>query len=227
MRSRLLQASFTSALRARTLFGFITLVAVASRVPGVDRFLEYDRVRVMAGEIWRLATGHLSHWNVEHLAWDLGAFVLLSLIILSRRNLEARYVTVIGISAFAITTFQLVASPELALYRGLSGIDSALFMYLAANIVREAYEKGDRPEMIVSSICAIGFVAKIVAEASGSGPLFATGLGQDVSMTISAHVIGAIAGIGAVLVRYRSSSSRTGRHFLGIRPSSRGAALRS
>ena len=35
------------------------------------------RRALQAGEIWRLATCHLTHWNAEHLQWDLLMFVVL------------------------------------------------------------------------------------------------------------------------------------------------------
>jgi len=40
-------------------------------------FCEYNRSAIKSGEAWRIVTGHLVHWNLDHLVWDLGMFAVL------------------------------------------------------------------------------------------------------------------------------------------------------
>ncbi len=43
--------------------------------------LEFDRTAISAGQIWRLATGHFTHWNADHMAWDVMMFAVLGAMI--------------------------------------------------------------------------------------------------------------------------------------------------
>jgi membrane associated rhomboid family serine protease len=50
---------------------FGTLAVAVYLSPAATAVLEYDRAAVAAGEIWRLLTGHLTHWSFDHLFWDV------------------------------------------------------------------------------------------------------------------------------------------------------------
>src|SRR5689334_9624999 len=44
---------------------------------GVAEALQFDRARIASGELWRLVTCHWTHWDADHLAWDVATFVAL------------------------------------------------------------------------------------------------------------------------------------------------------
>lgn len=97
--------------------------------------LELDRAAVARGEVWRLVTGHWAHWTLDHLLWDSLAFLALAAFCEVRISRRRLLVTVLG-SALAVSAGVWLALPEIGRYRGLSGIDSALFVLLAVSLLR-------------------------------------------------------------------------------------------
>ena len=88
-----------------------------------------DRQAIQAGQAWRLLTGYLAHWSLDHLFWDVLMFVVLGCLVESRSRWR-----LIGLclgSALAISAVCPVVADDIPICRGLSGIDTALFTYLA------------------------------------------------------------------------------------------------
>jgi len=79
-------------------------------------------------------TGHFAHWSNEHLAWDLPVFFVLAWLCESagRRRFAAALVG----SSLLIPSGLWTLLPDLNTYRGLSGLDTALFTLLAASALR-------------------------------------------------------------------------------------------
>src|SRR5436305_12849720 len=87
--------------------------------------LAYDRARVAAGEVWRLLTGQLVHWTPRMAAIDVGMMLGIGIWLEvrgDRRLLIASLALGAGLTALAVHTL----SPDLLLYRGCSGVASAL-----------------------------------------------------------------------------------------------------
>ncbi|HET8796812.1 MAG TPA: rhomboid family intramembrane serine protease [Thermoanaerobaculia bacterium] len=154
------------------------------------------------GGAWRIVTGHLTHWTYEQLAWDAIAFLVLGMAC-ARRDLRAFHATLLA-SAIAIPIAVLVFASDIAAYRGLSGIDSALFGLLLV--------QARRSRLVIVS--AIAFVAKIAFEAWTGGAVFATHMGADVVTVPVAHLAGAMIGAlaGALREAGRAVSRRTLEH---------------
>jgi len=91
--------------------------------------LQYDRNAIMSGELWRLLTGHLVHFSLPHLGFDLLAFAV------AGWGIERRGYPLFGWllagSAFAISFAMFLWLPPLRVYGGLSGIVFAALFYLA------------------------------------------------------------------------------------------------
>jgi rhomboid family GlyGly-CTERM serine protease len=149
-------------------------------------WLELDRAAVARGEVWRLLTGHWTHWTLDHLLWDSLAFLALAVfceVRISRRRLLA---TVAG-SALAVSAGVWFVLPEIARYRGLSGIDSALFMLLAVTILRETRSP-------LAAVAVAAFLAKAAWEVSTGSTLFTEAAGSFVPVPL-AHLIGGAWGL--------------------------------
>ena len=154
----------------------LTLLLAGASLGG---FAQYDRNAILRGELWRLVTGHFSHWSPSHLGYDLAAFVILGAICEPRdRRLFA---AVMAATAAAVSLFLLAFRADVEMYRGLSAIDSALWMLAVFNL---------RPRLAVT--LASLFVAKVLIE-SRSGPLFVEGI----AALPVVHLIGAAVGIMA------------------------------
>ncbi|HEX7190285.1 MAG TPA: rhombosortase [Thermoanaerobaculia bacterium] len=142
-------------------------------------FAQYDRGAVLRGEVWRLVTGHFSHWSASHLGYDLFAFVILGAIC-ERRGRSLFAATVVA-TALAVSLFLLAFRADVDMYRGLSAIDSALWM-------GAVFDLGERRLPLAVALTAL-FLAKVLVE-SRSGALFVDGI----TVLPVVHLIGAAAG---------------------------------
>lgn len=194
-------------------FPLLTSALVAAAVaifllpPGVAAALQFDRAAVAHGEVWRLVTAHLTHFDASHLVWDVG--VLAALGWAGERQSGRATALALALAAVAITGAVWAWQPQFATYRGLSGLDCALYGLQAAHLLRQP---GRTPRLIgVGALAALG--AKCVIELSSGTTLFAQGNGYD--PVPLAHLIGGLAGVLApgldsrLRARARRRQSRT------------------
>ena len=162
--------------------------------PALTTALELDRAAVLQGQLWRLFTGHFTHFGSDHLKWDLiGLLVLGSLAESSQRR--QMVVTLLGAAAVigsAVVLFQ----PQFSHYRGLSGLDSALFGLVVARMIATGWREKHHLSWMIGGLALAGFGAKCVYELTTHSTYFATGMGY--SPVPLAHALGALAGCGVV-----------------------------
>jgi rhomboid family GlyGly-CTERM serine protease len=173
----------------------LSLAAIAACLPlvsGAATALQFDRPTLAAGEWWRGLTAHLVHFNASHLTWDLLMLVILGAWAeqFSRRGL----VLVLVVSAALISGAVWVFQPELATYRGLSGVDCALFGYVLAHALLRARQQRDRPMEVVTIAAGLLFVGKTFFEFASGQTVFAETHDAFVPVPL-AHLIGFGAGL--------------------------------
>jgi rhomboid family GlyGly-CTERM serine protease len=162
----------------------LAVAVVAIVIPGT---FEYDRAAILRGEVWRLVTGHLTHWSPDHLLWNVVAFVTLGFVCERRRGL---YGAVLLASALSVSLVLLIVCPEVTAYRGLSAVASALWFW-AAMIIAER-------RLTASFVLFALFFGKVLIELSTGTSIFASGF----TVLPSVHLIGAAAGFcGAYVER--------------------------
>jgi rhomboid family GlyGly-CTERM serine protease len=173
---------------------------------GWTGFLTYDRAAIADDELWRFVSGHLTHWNFDHLLWDVLAFVAAGAIIegRSRRALSAA----LGLSALAISTTLWVWQPELASYRGLSGVDSALFTCAAVLLLDEARQHGNRRFAGAIGLALLGFLAKIGYELATGATLFVDSAAAGFTPLPLVHAVGGATGAIAAWTSNRTIAWR-------------------
>src|SRR5262249_17256841 len=117
--------STSAARRAGGASLLLALAAVLVFISGrsVASALEVDRTAIFAGQWYRLLTCHFTHWNADHLFWDVSMFAALGFVC-EQRDRRAFLLTTLG-SALLVGLAVLVMCPEMNVYRGLSGMDSA------------------------------------------------------------------------------------------------------
>lgn len=168
--------------------------------------LQYDRKAIQMEEFWRLITSHWTHWSLEHLLWDVSAFAVLAG--LCERAGRTRLLACIIASALAISLGVMVIRPDTLLYRGLSGIDAALFAMVALEMIKRNLIDGDRQRMFVVGACLVAFMLKVVFELLTGTTVFVDSAQSGMVPLPLAHVIGA--GVGFLFAvpwpRWRSSS---------------------
>lgn len=170
---------------------FLTMgIAVAALavhwVPPAGEALQFDRTAVAAGQWWRLVTAHLTHFDLNHLLWDVG--VLLVLGTLCERQSGRHSAAALAVAAPAITSLVWLCQPQFETYRGLSGLDCALFGLFAGGLVR----RREPLARFTGAIAILGVLGKSALEMSTRTTVFATGAGY--APVPLAHLTGA--GIG-------------------------------
>jgi rhomboid family GlyGly-CTERM serine protease len=183
-------------LHATWLTGTLALAAiVASLIPGIAELLQFDRGAIAQGEFWRAITGNFVHWSVDHLLWDVLMFVILGAMIEFRSRRVFAAIT--ALSAAAVSATVWMATP-LATYRGLSGIDSALFVLLAAWFWLEARQgRGTLPE-IIPVVLLLGFLGKIGYEIVTGQTYFVDSTAGGFIPLPQVHLAGAAAGLAVL-----------------------------
>ena len=140
----------------------LALLAIAFFLnPNLASLSEFNRAKVADGQAWRIVSCHWTHYSASHLFWDLLMFVALGAIGESRNR--SSMLTVTAVTAILIPAAIWYVLPDLVAYRGLSGIDSALFMLAAAGMSRG--ECCPRPRMTFAvNLVVVLFLAKIAVE---------------------------------------------------------------
>ena len=196
--STLMNPSSTSALTAaRRIPGasllLVAFTVAASLLPGMAECLQYDRLAVAHGAWWRLLTSHFVHWSLDHLFWDALAFAVLGW--MCEREGMGRFLSCVIISAAIIPLCLWLAEPQMKTYRGLSGIDSALFGILAVRMGQGAIT--DRNWLRLGFICVIaaGFAAKVAFEVVTGSTLFVDSSAAGMIPIPLSHLVGGLVGL--------------------------------
>src|SRR3954462_14569198 len=178
---------------ARRRFPWVTVVlaalfSAASLAPA--EALEYERIRVTAGEVWRLLTGQLIHWTPRMAAFDVGMLLGLG-VWLELRGDRRLMATALafggGLTALAVHTL----SPDLMAYRGSSGVASALFVLAPVRIAQTP-----DPRLRRLAIMAVAlFLAKAALESFAGWTLFAGPLPPGVQVVPLVHLLGGLGGL--------------------------------
>ena len=177
-------------------FGASLLVCVAALAVGPwspwSEALQFERAAIARGETWRLFTGHLTHGSWDQLLWEVGAFALLAPLCM-RQNPWKFYVC-LAASAPVVSFAIWAGRPELETYRGLSGIDSALFTMLSLQLLQASLRERRWFHFHARAAILFFFAAKLAYESLTGGTVFVRGGAEPVAL---AHVAGAA--VGAVV----------------------------
>jgi rhomboid family GlyGly-CTERM serine protease len=176
----------------------LALVALVVRLtPSAPQLLEFNREALAQGEYWRILTGHLVHFNASHFVWDVGALFLLAATLPSLS--AGGWLRLLGGAAVVISAGVCFFATQLESYRGLSGVDCALFGAAATGFVVRAFRERDFPLLAVTLLAGFGFLAKSQWELQQGTTLFAQSDGNFVPVPL-AHLLGAAWGMISVLI---------------------------
>ena len=160
-------------------------------VPMTD-ILQYERVAISEGQLWRILTGHFTHWSPDHLFWDVLAFTVLGG--LCELNDRRRMLSCVVISACAISAVVWTCLDGVSVYRGLSGVDSALFVLAAVIWLQRSIGLRETRRAAALVICLLAFAAKVGLELTTGRSLFVDSEASGMTPVPLAHVIGALVG---------------------------------
>jgi rhomboid family GlyGly-CTERM serine protease len=159
--------------------------------------VELRFAELQAAGIWRLATCHLLHWSHDHFLWDVLVLVAAGCVCESRW--PRRFGVVLAAAGVLIPAVVLISAPEVLSYRGLSGLDSALFALAAGSLFVEEAAAGRRAAAMVAGAAVAGQFLKIAVETAAGQTLFV----QDAPFipVPLAHLCGAL--IGSLVALWR------------------------
>jgi rhomboid family GlyGly-CTERM serine protease len=158
----------------------------------MGELLQYDRRAIADGELWRVVTGHAVHFGLEHFAWDAAVFALLAL--LCWRLDPRRLLLSLGGAMLAIPAVLWTLRPGLETYRGLSGLDSALYVTAAIALGQRLWTEGRRRLGIAAFASVAALAAKVAYELLTGQTLFVDAAALGFVPVPLAHAAGAVAG---------------------------------
>jgi rhomboid family GlyGly-CTERM serine protease len=161
-------------------------------LPGGAEALQFDREQLAAGQWYRLCTCHWTHWNADHAFWDTLMFGLLA--IACERRSRMSVLLAIGISVIAISIALWFCAPQLANYRGLSGVDAALFALAGTGLLAGALRDRQWTYLIGGLLLAGGFLGKTWFEIVTGVTFFVDSSSAEFIPVPLAHAIGATIG---------------------------------
>jgi rhomboid family GlyGly-CTERM serine protease len=176
--------------------GFSALAVVVHWIPALTFGWQFDRAAVAHGQVWRFFTAHLTHFGSDHLRWDLIVFIVLG--VMAERISRSAFLATLALSAGFITLGVWVAQPEFAFYRGLSGIDCALFGLVLTDLLTVGWRDRHGFSLAVGGITLAGFVAKCVFELTTGDTVFVEAAGTFAPVPL-AHLLGFIAGAATIM----------------------------
>ncbi len=166
-------------------------------------FLQYDRQSPL--EFWRLYTAHFVHWDLNHLCWDLLLYISIGLLLIKE---DPRVFGVnLFLSPILISMTLWIAEPEMLYYRGISGLDAALFTSLAILWIN----KGDTVFIWLGILQLVLISSKILYELNTHETLFTDS--QSYVVIPTAHLAGALSACIITLCRLK----KTGTSKFGLR----------
>jgi rhomboid family GlyGly-CTERM serine protease len=172
---------------------FLSVAAVILLLPALVAPLQYDRAAIADGEIWRLLSGHWVHSSFDHFFWDVLAFGCLGAACELRGRRQ--FLVCVVVSAIAISLTIWLALPEMSVYRGLSGIDSALFGLLFVELLRDGIRARKPDQVAFAVVCFLAFALKISYELIAGRNVFVEAAGFGWVGVPLAHIAGASVGV--------------------------------
>ncbi len=142
---------------------------------------------------YRILTCHLLHWSTDHLVWDVAVFAFLGAC--CELRCQQRLAWTLLVSALVIPLCIIYGLPQIDSYRGLSGLDTALFGLLVSSLLLEKVRERDSTGTAIHSILLVGLAGKTLFEAFTQTNIFVS----DLSFTPVplAHFLGGTIGLAA------------------------------
>ncbi len=207
----LLSTGHGARLRAPLALAPLALALVACAVhcsADAVAVLEYDRRRIAVGELWRLLTCQLTHCSLDHLLLDALVLALAGTVYQLRGG--RRLLPCIALAALTVPAAIWLVMPQLASYRGLSGLDAAVTMLLAVSMLGHGVAARQRGDIVAAGLAVTGLLAKIAFELLTGQTAFVDSVADQFIPVPLAHLVGGLTGVTIALLPRRWSLSYPG-----------------
>ncbi len=181
------------------------VTTVIFAVPALTFKLQLDFDPVVDGQWWRVLSGHLTHYNGQHLFWDLLMFVVLGAVC-ERQNRKLFGVFLVSMATVVSLTVMFACS-DISEYRGLSGIDTGLFAWLTLTQLRASFSGREKYLAAFWATSGILLIGKLAFEMITGDLLFVHTDGF--KPILESHLAGAVAGaLAAVAAPTRENGQK-------------------
>jgi rhomboid family GlyGly-CTERM serine protease len=170
----------------------------------LNNYLQYERISIENGQIWRFLTGHFTHWNLDHFTWCI--IVLIASGIPCEQFCRKGYIFNLVISSLLIPVFIWHLNPEMIIYRGSSGLSSSIFLFGAMWLILDCFKNNDWKILGLSVLAILLFCGKISFEYINNTTLFVQSQELFVPAPL-AHFTGGLIGIITSIIFWRSNNS--------------------
>ena len=170
----------------------IVLIVTTLGIIGSDvsLWLRYDRTAIMAGEYWRILTGHFVHLTWMHLLMNLIGFLLIW-ILFGKLISPLTWMIIVILSSVMISFALLNFNPDLFWYVGFSGVLHCLFVVGCLHDMQVRRTDGQ--------LLFLAIIAKLAWE-QYAGPLPGSEAAAGGNVIVDAHLYGAISGVILVTI---------------------------
>jgi rhomboid family GlyGly-CTERM serine protease len=171
----------------RVTFAVVAGALLVASAPALHTFLVYDRDKILAGELWRMFTGHWLHLSMRHLVLDVSAMGVIGWIIETRNH--PRFGTLCLFAPWLISAISMTFNPNMHQYYGLSALAMAAWTFLASrNLIT-------RSALALSITMLSAAFVKILFELTSANALFVPSHTPEIRVAVTSHIAGAIVGV--------------------------------
>jgi rhomboid family GlyGly-CTERM serine protease len=182
-------ASLWRNYRTTIIVSLLALLAYAN--PALTQSLQLDFSAVTSGQWWRIWTGHLTHYDGQHLFWDLLMFAVLGAA--CERQHPRLFAAAIALMIAGISTAIGFVCEDVSVYRGLSSLDTALFVWFITDQVRQSILGRDPVAAFLWLAPGVGLIGKLLYEATTGQTLFVDA--TNFTPLVESHLAGVVMGL--------------------------------
>lgn len=188
-----------SATEQQAIAGALVIFTLQALAP-LPLILEY-RYELLQAQPWRALSAHFVHINWMHAVINSVAWIVLARLFANELP-SWRHLAVIAVSALGVSAWLALLHPEIAWYRGLSGVLHGVFFVGAISwtVATLRATDADKTSLYLPiGLIAIGWAKVIAEQPAGSATPHAEWV--DAAIVPQAHVAGSIIGnaIGATM----------------------------
>lgn len=174
---------------------------VVAAMPDLSASLGYDRQAILAGELWRMFTGHWFHFSSSHLIYDLLAMAVVGWICETQKL--PRFGQLCLLAPWFISAALLWWEPQMIYFGGLSAVATTALVYLAFSGLQKC-----GPWRWICLIALIATAGKIVFELHTGRMLFVSSGQRSLVVSSTSHIAGALTALGFFILNRPTKTHR-------------------